>query len=238
MFRFLSHDLIKAIGAFWGVMLIVNTLSSIFTLSLNSNVMIGPMIRDGQLISFAGSNIFAAFIFFIAYGIEMYYENFSLAVGYGGTRKNFYRNVIVINLMVVLLFGVIQTILLKIDNYIVSMMGYEPLVEFGLFNIREDRMLYSIFLLSFIFLITASIMNLVGVLQYRFGYKFWIGLGIFALASQMITNFIGRYFEVFFDFITGSIVVNSIKGFITVGFLIILSAYAIGFLFIRKADIK
>lgn len=238
MFQFLKYDLIHDIGVFWFVLLIVNVLSSVITFSVSTNNSIGPMIIDQGSISFVGSNFFAAFVFFIVYGLEMYYEKFSLAIGFGGTRKRFYLNVLIDNLLMVLMFSVIQVILLRLEYHIISMSSYNPLVEFGLFNISEDSILSIIFSLSLVFLILASITNLIGVLQYRFGYKFWVGLGIFVLASQMITNFIGRNFEIFFDFITGGIVVNSIQGFITVGFLIILLAYAIGFLFIRKADIK
>lgn len=234
IFRLLSYDLIKTIGAFWAVLLIVNTLTTILAFYINSNIIIGPVIREGELISLAGSNIIAVFIYFIVYGLETYYENFSLAVGFGITRKDFYKNIILHNLLIALVFGIIQIVLLKIDIIVVSMLGREPLVEYGLFNLQSDSIIAATFLLSFAFLVFISIMNLIGILQYRFSYKFWIVFGIFMFVGQMLTNGIQRFIEL----ITNLQIVYSNGIFIGAGSLLIFLAYFIGFLLIRRVNIK
>lgn len=243
MFRFVNYDLIKGSAIFWLVMLIVNMSSMLIPYIIGANTIVGPMIKDGFTMSFTGSNFVAVFIFFIVYGLEMYYENFSLAVGFGGTRRNFYINAILSNIIIAILFSSIQIILLKIDNYIVSLLGYKPIVDFGLFNLR-DSIFSSVIILAFMFLVLVSITNLLGVMQYRFGYKFWVVLGIFILTNQLITNFIGRFFgsivdiDQFIDFIKDEIPVFSNYGIFSIGFSIIIAAYSIGFIFVRRANIK
>ncbi len=238
MFRFLKYDLVKSIGAFWLVILTVNVLSGVMAFSMNTNSTIGPMIADQGHISFVGANFFAAFVFFIVYGLEMYYENFSLAIGFGGTRKNFYLNVIINNIIVVLIFATLQAIFLKLEYYIISKSAFNPIVEYGWFNILEDNILSIILILSFVFLMLASITNLLGVLQYRFSYKFWISLGVFVLLIQTFTNFIGRCIEIFINYVTNLDYTAPSLNLVAVGILIILAAYSIGFLLIRKANIK
>lgn len=238
MFKFLSYNFVKTVGAFWLVMLLVNTLTAILAIYFNSTVIIGPVIREGHSISLAGSNMFAVLVYFIVYGLETYYENFSLAAGFGVTRKNFYMNIIIHNLLVALVFGVIQIILLKIDIYVVSMLGFGTLVEYGLFNIEKNSIITATFLLSFVFLVFISIMNLIGILQYRFSYKFWIGFGLFIFVSQVLTNSIGRLVESIMDVITNAQLAFSNGIFLGVGTIVILLAYSIGFLLIRRANIK
>ncbi|MDR7870898.1 MAG: hypothetical protein RIN55_08575 [Tissierellaceae bacterium] len=244
MFKFMSHDLIKGAGMFWLVMIIVNIASYLIPYLISSNTVIGPMIRAGQSMTYAGSNFFAVFIFFIVYSIEMYYENFTLAIGFGGTRKNFFINLLINTLIIVLLFATIQIILLKIDYHVVSFMGYEPIVEYGFFNISEDNILSNILSLSFIFLVQVSITNFIGVMQYRFSYKFWIGLGIFVLLSQRITNFIGRFFggivdyDHFIGILSEGNFISSNQSFFAIGLIIMLVAYSIGYAFIRRANVK
>ena len=224
VFRYLTYDQLKGVGIFWLVMTMINILATIVAFSTKSNLILGPMLIDEQVITFAGSNIFSAYIFFIIYGIVMYYESFTLVGGFGVARKNFYLNVIVNNIIVVLLSSIIQIV--KIDNYAISKLGFEPMVDFGLFNMN-DNIILNILLLSFIFLVFVSMTNLLGVMQYRFGYKLWIGLGIFLLVSQATINFIGRIFGSFMNIILDS------------NFeLIILLAYSIGFIFIRSVNIK
>ena len=237
VFRYLTYDQLKGVGIFWLVMTMINILATIVAFSTKSNLILGPMLIDEQVITFAGSNIFSAYIFFIIYGIVMYYESFTLVGGFGVARKNFYLNVIVNNIIVVLLSSIIQIVLMKIDNYAISKLGFEPMVDFGLFNMN-DNIILNILLLSFIFLVFVSMTNLLGVMQYRFGYKLWIGLGIFLLVSQATINFIGRIFGSFMNIILDSNFELTNHLILGVGSLIILLAYSIGFIFIRRVNIK
>lgn len=237
LFRFINDDWLRGLGIFWLVMALVNTAATIFTFKVSTNVVLGPMLRDGEAVTFAGSNIFSLFIFFIVYGIVMYYESFSLVGGFGVTRKNFYLNVIANNVFIVLISSTIQLVLLRIDNYLISMMGYKPMVDFGVFN-TNDSIALNVVKLSFVFLIFASIMNLLGILQYKFGYKLWIGVAIFTVFTSLTINPIGRFVKGFIRlFGDGNLAIGS-QELIGIGFLIILIAYTVGFLLIRRINIK
>lgn len=237
LFRFLNGDQIKGLGIFWLVMALVNTAATIMTSKVSTNVVLGPMLRDEEAVTFAGANIFSLFIFFIVYGIVMYYESFSLVGRFGVTRKNFYLNVVANNIIIVLISSIIQLVLLKIDNYVISMIGYEPMVDFGVFN-TNDSIVLNLVKLSFIFLIFASTMNLLGILQYRFGCKLWIGVGIFTVFTSLTINPIGRLVGGFANlFIDGNLVMSN-QELIGIGILTILFAYTVEFLLIRRMNIK
>lgn len=238
MFRFLNYGLVKGVGIFWIIMLIINTISIGISFSTAPNFTQGPMIIDQGTISFVASNFFAIFIFFIVYNIEMYFESFSLAISFGGTRKRFYINLLISNIMMALIFATIQIILLKIEYFIMLNSVFEPIVEFGWFNIREDGIFSSIFSISFVLLALLSITNLIGALQYRFGYKFWVGLVIFVIFDQWTFNLIGRFIRRFMFYITDLDYVIPNQNIIMAGFLIILLGYGIGFLLTSKVNIK
>lgn len=237
LFRFLTYDQLKGLSAFWIIIVLVNIAALIFTSKASANVVLGPMIRNGEAITFAGANIFSLFVYFIIYGLLMYHESFSLTAGFGVTRKDFYLNVIVNNIIIVSISSIIEIILLKIDNYAISMIGYKPMVDFGLFN-TNDYIAVNILKLSLIFLIFASTMNLLGILQYRFGYKLWIGISIFTVFTSLTINpfnrFVGEIIRIFID-------ANNLGTYgsaLVIGLLIILLAYSIGYLLIRRIDVK
>jgi len=244
MFRFLNYDLILGSLAFWGIMLLINIISIFMQHIITSNILMGPVNQGEFAMSFVGTNFIAVLVFFIVYGLEMYYENFSLAVGFGGTRKNFYINVLISNLLVAIIFSSIQMVLLKLDNFLVSSLGYKPLENYGFFN-TSDNLLNNILVLTFLLLVLASLTNLLGVMQYRFGYKFWIGLGVLILIGQMIFNFLERFIMSVVD-IEGFVntIIEDIPSIsfpsktYLIGLFIISISYLIGYLFIRRADIK
>lgn len=238
MFRFLSYDLIRGVGIFWTIMLLVDIAPMVISLSKGSDFIQGPMIINQGSISFVASNFFPIFIFFVIYSLEMYYEKFSLAVGFGGTRKRFYQNLIINNIIVVLIFATIQTILLKLENLILSNSTIKPIVDFGWFNIKSDSILQIILTLSFVFLTLVSITNLIGVLQYRYSYKFWISLGIFILIIIRTSNLIGRFISRIIYHMTNIDYIIPNPNIVLVGVLIIIVTYTLGFIFIRKANIK
>lgn len=243
LFRFLTYDHLKGLMIFWLVMTVVNIMAVIATSLANVNLVLGPMIRNGEVITFAGANIFSLFIYFIVYGLIMYHESFSLTAGFGVTRKNFYLNVIVNNILIVLVSSVIQIILIKIDNYVVSRIGFNPMTDYGLFNINDSAIL-NILKLSFILLIFVSVMNLLGILQYRFGYKLWIGVGLFivftSLANNPFSRFVGRSVSYFSDtnFSIDLSMWGSIQGLISIGIITIVLTYLIGFLLTRRVNVK
>lgn len=234
--RFQNYNLIKSLLSFWGVLLIVNIFAG--TLIIYSDTIKGPLIIQNDTTSMTASNIMPILIFFIIYGILMYHEDFALALSFGVTRKDFYKSVLVNNIFVVFSFAIIQTTLQMIEKFAVRFFDYNLMVEFGLFNTSTDNVFYIIFSLSMIFLTFVSITNLLGVLQYRFGYKFWLGFGVVV--------FLGSNNNMFFIKAMGGFShiykwtwsnFNNLTLFL-LGFIIVIISYALGYIFIRKTNIK
>lgn len=141
-------------------------------------------------------------------------------------------NLIVNNLLIVIIFAVVQILIMKVDNMVVDWIGYTPMVEFGIFNMN-DNIILNILSLAFSFLVLVSLGNLLGVLQYRFGIKFWAVLGITVVLLQLVTNFIGAIFRGI-----GFLIDAVINGGFIIGILIIIFSYSIGYLAFRRVNVK
>lgn len=179
--RFLSIDMKQSLAWFWGVMLLID-IASYVLMSIYDNRYFG--ISNSQTISVAGANLMPIFIFFIVYVYTSYYEDFPLAIGFSITRKDFFKAFILNNVVVALLFSIIQTILMKVDIGMIIKLGLEPMIDFGFFNITSDSFIYIVLSLFTLLLALTSIMNLIASLNYRYGYKFWIVIGIiFSITS-------------------------------------------------------
>ncbi|WMM24971.1 hypothetical protein RBU61_18900 [Tissierella sp. MB52-C2] len=239
IFKFQNRDLKKSIGAFWLIILIINLLSSILSISYNGNIVYGLNAKGGESISFIGANMVSIFIYIIIYGIIMYYEDFALALSFGATRKDFYKSAIVNNILVALIFGIIQGGLHLIEKYFFKVSGYKLMTEFGIFNIATDNILFIILSLSVFFLALFSISNLLGVLQYRFGYKLWIGVGVMAflglnlarisISIKTIKMFSNMYLWLYSIFNVGSVFIIEV--------ILSVICYTLGYFLIRKASI-
>lgn len=233
IFKFQNYDLKKKVGTFWAVIFIVNLLMYGLTIYLNSNLHLESHITIGlsnnEALSIMGANTMPIIIFLIIYGIIMHHEDFALALSLGVTRGGFYQSVIINNLLVVSIFAMIQGILQFFDKYLIELLGKQPLLEFGLFNIEKDSILIIILALFMFYLTIASISNLIGVLQYRFGYKFWIGFGLTALIVRIEPANIFMELSARWG--------NNMVIFL-LEIIIIIICYTIGYLFIKKANIK
>ncbi|NLK44610.1 MAG: hypothetical protein GX300_09470 [Tissierellia bacterium] len=237
--KFHIYGLKKTALGFWSVMLIINILSYVLTMYYFPRVRVGLFSGNDDTISLAGINIMPIFIFFIVYGILLYHEDFALALSFGATRKDYYKSTIISNILVVLIFAVIQSIIQIVDKHLVASLGFNPMTEFGIFNTSTDSILYIILVFSSIFLTLNSVTNLLGVFQYRFGYKFWVGLGILVLVGQMffgnlILKLILGFREIYLYLLPRF---KSSTIFITGGFVTIIS-YTLGYFLLRKANIK
>ena len=241
IFRFQKRDLIKSVGIFWLVIFQINIISYILTSKLGSNVRIGLSVSDNNLLSMAGSNMVTIFIFFMVYGIVMYHESFALALSFGITRKDFYKSVIVNNFMVAMIFAIIQGLLQLMDKNIVESLGFNPMMEFGIFNTSKDIIFIIILALFALFLIFGSISNLFGVLQYKFGYRLWIGLGIVGLLGLVVENnfhLTTSLFKVFTGIYHWLESIFNNLAILPLGLFVMAVTYSLGFLIIRKIDIK
>lgn len=231
--KFHNYDLKKSLAMFWLVLGAVNIIGYALSMYSKSNTRFGAFISNGNELSLAGSNIMAIVIFFIVYGIMMYYEDFAIALSFGITRRDFYTSGIVNNILVASIFGIIQGTLQVVDKYIVEYLGYTPMVDFGIFNTLTDNLFFIVLTLIIVFLTIISITNLLGVLQFRFGYKLWIGLALIVFLSQFVSKWIIQLWKILIEITT----VNRMSIILT-QIVIMIICYSLGYLLIKKTNIK
>ena len=227
--KFQNYDFHKSVKSFWYTMLLVNILSYLF---FYNDLATGAMINDINDISIAAANLLTIGIYLLINWIVMYRENLSLALSFGITRKDYYKSIIINNIKIGLVFSIIQSVLQILDGYMMEYLGYNPLVEFEIFNTVTDNMFFIILALFICFSAIISIVNLIGILQFKFGYKLWIGIGvIFVLSQIIVNNFMQNVFTIF-SFI------NFGRGLLFLILIIIsILAYIIGYSLIKKISI-
>ncbi len=188
--KYQNKEVKKFLTRFWLIMLGLNIFAYIanYYTSVNSRILYFAIGNDGTM-SVAGININAALYALIGYEISMYYQHFSIAIGFSATRKSFYKSVIVNNSINSLFMATISALLLKIDRFIISAIGREPLIDFRFFNTIDDNILFIILSLFIGFFTLLSLVNIIAMLLYRLGAaKFWIGaLALFILMSILIS---------------------------------------------------
>lgn len=227
--KFQNYDIKKSIIGFWGTILLVNILTYASNLYYSFKISIDFLLNKDIFFPMVAINYVAIFIYFVINWIVMYYENFALALNFGVTRREFYKSIIINNVIVALIFSTIQGVLQIIDKNIVETLEYKPLVEFGLFNTTTDNIFFIILALFIAFSTIISIANLMGILQFKFGYKFWIGLSIAFILSQVLYNNILKQ--------SISIFIGNSLIFITLISVIII-CYILGYLLIMKSSVK
>lgn len=227
--KFQNYDMKKSIIGFWGTTLLVNILIYATSIFYNDKITIVPLIRSEGSFSIVAANIVAIAIYFIINWIVIYYENFALALSFGVTRKDFYKSIIINNIVVALISSIIQGTLQVFEKNLIKNLNFNPLVDFGIFNTEIDNIFF-IFLALFIFFSSfISITNLIGILQFKFGYKFWIGFGITFIIAQILKNSVwDRGLSIFFS--------RSLIFLTLISILII--CYIIGYLLIMKSNVK
>ena len=95
----------------------------------------------------------------------------------------------------------------------------------------------TIVVLASIFLFLASIMNIVGILQYKYTYKFWIGFGIVALIT--LSFFIPSITKLFLTIKDLFIYLLPVLGVYTIPLASILMSavlYTIGYTLFKKVN--
>lgn len=186
--KYQFFDSKSSILGFWLVILIVDIFFYYIDFRSSSNFHIGLSSDSNGIksLSVVGSNFMAIFIYFIVYTYETYYQRFPIAISFSVTRKDFYKSMVIDNIFVALMFGLIQGILSKVDPIFVKAIGRIPLHDLSFINIKTDNLSYIIFSLSVIFLTFISFWNLMASLNYRFGYKMWIAIGVFSIIVPLI----------------------------------------------------
>ncbi|MFA5576914.1 MAG: hypothetical protein WCZ27_05525 [Tissierellaceae bacterium] len=234
--RFQLFNFKKTASVFWTILLILNIIGYVITKFFYSKIQIG-IFHNGQLVSITGSNIMPILIFFIIYGIVIYHENFRLALNFGATRRDFYKSVLAMNLIASFTFAVIQAILQVIDKLFVNKMVVNSVISFQLNSNPIVNFLMIILVFMSILLFTASFMNIIGILQYRYGYKFWIGLGILIFGSSIFMGV--RIVQLFLRFTDLFLYLLPRLGVFTIPTLAILAStifYVIGYSLFRKVS--
>jgi hypothetical protein len=233
--KYQNIDFVKSVGIFWVVILIVNIASYILNFKFNTGISFGihDINLDGMpVVSIAGANILPIFIFFIVYCYEMYYQCFPVAIGFSITRKDFYKSAIVNNITAAFVFAVIQGILMKLEVSLISTLSVNPKFDYGIFNTTKDSIVFIIISLFMVFLTLTSILNLVAALNYKYGVKFWIAVGlIFSFSMVFIGVSVIGLFE-------GLLItrLNYLQLFIIIVTMII--TYLIGFVIIANTNVK
>lgn len=145
---------------------------------INFHVGMSSELNGITTLSIVGSNIVPITVYFIVYCYEMYYETFPIAISFSVTRKDFFKSLLINNILTTFIFALIQGILLKIDPIFVNAIGRETLTDFALFNTNTDNITFIIFSLFIGFLTFISLTNIIAALNYKFGFKIWIVFGI------------------------------------------------------------
>lgn len=237
--KFQNIDFKKSVVTFWAVLIFINV-GSYVSLYKFSNRFIGIRVSDSVImngamdsaISIAGANIIPLLIFFIIYCYETFYEYFPIALSFSTTRKDFYKSAIVYDVTAVALFSLIQGILMKADTHIVKSLGAKPKVDFGIFNSQADSLLYIVFSLFICFMVFVGIMNLLGALNYKVGYKLWIGAAaLMALYSMTGLTFLNNLYDLLFTTRLGA-------AQLSISLLIITACYTSSYLTISRTNVK
>lgn len=236
--RFLNIDMKQSVLWFWGTMLLINiisyTLMSIYGLTffaISGQISIGTE-TSFSVLTVAAANLMPIIIYFIAYSYEMYYQSFPVALAFSVTRKEFFKSLIIRNISTAFIFATIQSILMKLDIYIVSKLGPTPKVDFGIFNTSSDNIIYIMLSLFVAFLAFTSITNLLAALNYRFGFKLWIFYGF--IISLTIAFAGPSILEMFYELFTTRI--NTLQ-LVILGVIMIV-CYSIGYTIVSNTNIK
>ncbi|MBU5438834.1 hypothetical protein KQI42_12470 [Tissierella sp. MSJ-40] len=237
LMKYQNYDFKKDFLSFWAVIICVNIGGYILNSSFGRryvDMRIGMMSKGSNGVSVAGANLIPILIFIIAYCIEMYQESFPLAIGFSSTRRNFYKSVIFSNVIFSMAMAVIEAVLLKADRLIITSIGREPLLDFNYFHIVNDNILFIILSLFLAFLTCCGVFNLLGTLVYKFGYKFWIAFGILA---TIILNIAGLK-NIIWEGGKTLLLSNNFPSYAMKALIISLMTYVLGWLIIRKVDMK
>jgi len=185
--KYQLNEAFKALAVFWGILLLVDVLGFIGNIYYNNMWTFG--IHASTKISIVGGNTVAIFIFFIVYCYTRYYEDFPIAICLSVTRGDYFKSVVLENIIVSFFVALIEGILLKIEPYVISAAGSTPLQDFSIFNTKTDSLIYIVLVMFIAFFINVSFWTLVAALNYKFGYRFWIAISaLFVLFIFMLNS--------------------------------------------------
>lgn len=234
--KFQRIDFLKGVGVFWAVMLLLNIVSYLVNKNFGEGTIFYGIhnFSSGSMstMSIAGANMWPAFIFFIVYCYEMYYEYFPIAVSFSTTRRDFYKSVAIDNIIVSIVFALIQGILMKLDIIAIKALGFIPLTDFGIFNTQKDSLIFIILSLFAVFLFVVSIINLLALLNYKIGWKLWIIVGL------LVSLFVGVGITFVFGVLTWIMTIRIDLRQLIILIIPIILSYLAGFMVVKNTNIK
>ena len=241
--RFQYLDVKFAFIIFWFVVLLSNILFYVLNYTNKTNSNFGVRWFDSGVefgviqshsLNVSASNIISIGIFILVVSIVMYYESFPTAIGFSSTRKDFYKGVIGYDVMLSLAMATVEAILLKADRFIVNAIGRDALTNLIYFDTKTDNIFYIIINLFLFALLFAAMSNLLGVVIYKIGYKFWIGFGVLFVVIgniPLLYRSIIKFIEFIFYF-------NSSPLYLLKAAFIVVVLYVISWLFVRRLRVK
>lgn len=147
------------------------------------------VISDETRYSLFGVNMLPILIFLIVNSYENYYEDFSTMLNFSITRKTIFKTNLASNIASAAIFSLIQSVLFKLDPFAVELINRKHLYDFGLFNIRDDSLIFIFGILFISFLLFISLWQLIASLNYKFGMKIWaVFLAIIIIGNNIILN--------------------------------------------------
>ena len=230
----------KTLLGFWITIILVDIAFYIMNGIYGDRISIGftvGTLADPGSISVTGINIMAIFIAFIAYNFENNYQSFPLAISLSMTRREYFLSFLADNIFLAFVFASIQGLLLKLDPVIVKMIDRTPLYDYLYFNLQTDSIFYIIFILFVLFLSFMSFWNLLASINYKLGYKMWIGIiGANILITSM--NFKIGFIEDIFKLIEN--IFKPRLDFIQILYILLGAAvlYGLNYLIVIRSDIK
>lgn len=179
----------QSIIKFWLIMIIV----IIFQILMNkyTRMRMGVSFEENMSVSLSImiANFIAIVVYFIVYSYEMYYKQFPLALNFSVTRKDFFKSMVINNMVFSFIFAVIQSVLLKLDPLIVKATGSTPIYDLKVFNLEFDSLIFLIISLFLAFITFITLWNLMAALNYKLGPILWIGIGVISFISTLFIGF-------------------------------------------------
>lgn len=174
----------------WGTTLIVNIffyiLNNLDSINFNIGLSMGTSAEGITPISVTGINLMIILISLLVYNFERNYESFPLAISLSMTRKEYFVSFLIDNIYIAFVFATIQGVLMKIDPYLVKLVGKVPVYDFLYFNTKTDNVFYIIFILFVVFLGFICFWSLIASLNYKFGYIIWIIAVVFNMGISIL----------------------------------------------------
>lgn len=227
-----------SVSRFWMVLFMVMALFSSLNYFDKGEFSVG-MTTGGPELSIVGSNVFVLAIYAIVLSFESYYRAFPLLVGLNVSRRNYFLSSLSQSALVVFCLALVQSLLFKLDPFLVKAVKKLPLHEFGAFNTQKDSIFIVMIAIFIAIFAIISIARLFAALSYRFGPLFWgtafAVLILLPMVSGWVRSLFSRAFAIFF----GQLLLTRINGQnLAYLFMIILVFQGLAFAVTLLTDIK